>query len=99
MGNLPTLPEVAIEVMRLTQDTKSTITDLVRIVEKDVALASSILRAANSAYYGVPRKIDSMKMAVVILGMNEIVNLVMGVSVFKSFSGAEGGDDFDMGKF
>ena len=99
MGNLPTLPNVALEVMRLTQDPKSTIPDLVRIVEKDVALASSILRAANSAYYGVPRKIDTMKMAVVILGMNEIINLVMGVSVFKTFGDSGGSDDFDMKLF
>mgnify|MGYP002725755794 CR=1 FL=1 len=99
MSNLPTLPNVALEVMRLTQDPKSTITDLVRVVEKDVALASSILRAANSAYYGVPRKIDTMKMAVVILGMNEIINLVMGVSVFKTFSDTGGSDDFDMNLF
>lgn len=84
MGNLPTLPNVALEVIRLSREANSSIADLVEILEEDIALTSKILRAANSAYYGVPRKIDTVKMAVVILGMNEISNLVIGTSVVNT---------------
>ena len=87
LRDLPTLPAIALEVRRLAADPNINMGDIVAVIEEDVALTSRILRIANSAYYGVPRKIDNLKMALVILGMTEISNLVLTITVLKMFPG------------
>ena len=99
MRDLPTLPTVAYEVYRLIRDPDSNMGDLVEVIEEDVALSSRVLRIANSAYYGVPRKIDNLKMAMVILGMNEVNNMVTTVSVFSLFPEQPGETFFDLKSF
>jgi len=97
--DLPTLPTLALEVRRLVDDPSSNISDLVERVQQDIALSSRILRIANSAYYGIPRKVDNLKMAIVILGVREVVNLVTSVSVFKMFKEQNLAESMDIGEF
>ncbi len=97
--DLPTLPTIAHEVCRLIGDPNSSMVDLVEVIEEDVPLSGRVLRIANSAYYGVPRKIDNLKMALVILGMNEINNLVTTISVLNLFPQQSGKTTFDLNAF
>lgn len=97
--DLPTLPTIAMQVMRITSNKESGINDLVEVIEVDVALTGKILRTANSAYYGVPRKIDSLKMALMIVGMEEIGNLVATASVLKVFPVRPGSSPFDLSRY
>ena len=97
--DLPTLPTVALEIRKLVNDPSSNISDLERLIEADVALTSRILRIANSAYYGIPRKVDNLKMAMVILGVLEIVNLVTSVSVLKMFKNQSSSTNFSVTEF
>lgn len=89
--NLPTLPTVAGNVIELTQNPESTAFDIATAISHDQALASKVLRLANSAYYGFPRKISTINYAVVILGLNNIKNIVLSTSVMDRFS--ETGDN------
>jgi putative nucleotidyltransferase with HDIG domain len=98
LRDLPTLPLIAVEVRRLASDPNKGVAQLVEVVEEDVALTSRILRIANSPYYGVPRKISNLKMAMVILGMREIINLVTTISVVRLFPD-RGGHPFDLQTF
>lgn len=97
-GDLPTLPLVALEVTRLAENPLTSVVEMVRLIRNDPSLTARILRVANSSYYGMPRRIDSLNTALVVLGMKEISNLVTSISVVKTFSGAEE-DDFDMQAF
>jgi len=97
--DLPTLPTVAMEVMRTVSDRNSSMSQLVDVIEMDVSLTGKILRTANSAYYGVPRKIDNLKMALVVIGMDEIGNLVTTASILKMFPARAGEGTFDVTKF
>lgn len=97
--DLPTLPNIAFEVMKFAGNPTKGITDLVEVMEVDVALTGKVLRTANSAYYGVPRKIDSLRMALVVIGMDEISNLVTTASVLKAFPARPGGSEWDAAAF
>jgi HD-like signal output (HDOD) protein len=94
--DLPKLPTLAIETQKIINNTNSSMSDLVAVVEKDMALAGRILRISNSAFYGIPRKIDNLKTAMVVLGMSEIARLVSSVSVMGLF---EDNLEFDMKQF
>ncbi len=98
-GNLPTLPLVALEVTRLAENPLTSVPEMVRLIRNDPALTALILRAANSDYYGMPRRIDSLNMALVVLGMREISNLVTSISVLKTFPEAPNANGFDSPSF
>ena len=97
--DFPTLPNVAQEARRIIADPNSSMHDLVHVIDGDMALTSRILRIANSAYYGVPRKIDNLKMALVVLGMKEINNLVTTISVMRLFPSDSEFAAFDIPRF
>ena len=48
---VPLLPEVAGRVVHLTQDPESDATQLAQLIQSDQALASHVIRIANSAAY------------------------------------------------
>ncbi len=99
VNDLPTLPNIAEEARRLVNDPNSNMFDLVKVIEEDVALTGRILRISNSAYYGIPRKVDNLRMALVILGMNEIGTLVTTISVLKMFQDQEEVEGFNLREF
>jgi putative nucleotidyltransferase with HDIG domain len=79
--DLPALPTVVSQVIRLTEDPDSTAADLNAVISRDQALTAKVLRLANSAYYGFPRRVATVTEAVVLLGFNTIRNLVLAASV------------------
>ena len=44
-----------------------------------------MLRIANSAYYGMMKKVDSVRRAITIIGFDEVISIAIGMSVFDSF--------------
>ena len=89
-GDLPTLPLVALEVTRLAENPLTSVAEMVRLIRNDPSLTARILRVANSAYYGMPQRIDSLNTALAVLGIKEISSLVTSISVVKTFPAREG---------
>ncbi len=84
---LAVLPQVVYQVLDLTNDPNATARDLERVISIDQGMSARVLNTVNSAYYGLPRKIASIKDAVVLLGFKTIRNLAMTASVFDLFVG------------
>lgn len=80
--DLPALPAIVTRVIQLTEDPNSTAKDLSDVLGQDQSLAAKVLRLANSAYYGFPRRINSITDAVVLLGFGTIRSLIMAASVY-----------------
>ena len=57
LGDLPPLPQVAAQVLRLAADPDSTTDELQRVIATDQALAAQILKIANSAMFGMVREV------------------------------------------
>jgi len=85
-NDLPTLPTIALEVSRLANDPLAGMSEIVRIIRNDPSMTGKILRVANSAFYGMPRRVESLNMALVVLGMREVSSLVTSISVLGAFS-------------
>jgi len=84
--DLPTLPEVTTEVIKLTDDPNATAQDINRVVGKDQGLTAKVLKLANSAYYGFPRRISTVTDATVMLGFQTLRSIVMAASVSDMLS-------------
>ena len=95
---IPTIPVIGKKVMELAGNEDAAFKDLVAIIEKDQALASSVLRVANSAFYGFLSKVTSLGHALVILGVDEVRSIALGFSVHNFFSGSDN-DVFDRTQF
>jgi len=85
VGELPAMPAVVSEVLRITEDPKVEMTSVSRIIESDPAMAGKILKVSNSSYYGMKQFVGTLKLALVILGVREVRNIVLGISVFEVF--------------
>lgn len=84
--NLPVLPQVAGTVLKMADDPRTSAKDMERTIEKDMALATKILKVANSPYYGVTN-VSSIAKAVSILGMNTVRSLVVSIAYQQMVSG------------
>jgi putative nucleotidyltransferase with HDIG domain len=98
LGSLPTLPEVVSNILAMVQDERSTTPQLAGYIERDQAICSSVLRVANSAYYGSYRKVDSISQAIVVLGFEQVRSIALGTSVFARL-GKGGSQQFDRRQF
>ncbi|MFP4502455.1 MAG: HDOD domain-containing protein [Candidatus Hydrogenedentota bacterium] len=84
VGDLPAMPAVVARVLEITEDPSSQMSDLSDCVHADPALTAKILRVSNSSYYGMKQYVGTLKLALVILGVREIRNIVLGISVFET---------------
>lgn len=84
---LPTLPTVASEILRLANSPKTNAADVGTIIEQDQALTTKVLKLVNSSFYGFPGQIKSIQHAVVIIGFNKVKNVVMSASIFELTKG------------
>ena len=78
---LPSPAGVALEILRLTHDADSTIDEIASVVESDPAIASRILKLANTSLAGLPRQVASVHRAVSMLGIRTVSYLALGFSL------------------
>ena len=97
--DIPTLPNIVIKVNKLLQDYETSIKELSKIIEKDQAMVTKILRLVNSTFYGFRSKITNIPHAVIALGFNTIRNAVVSVSIIKIFSGEKTFEGFEIKDF
>ena len=84
IGDLPAVPEVVAEVIVLTDEPDSELTDVAQAIEKDPALAAKVLKVANSPYYGMRQVVGSLRLALVVLGIREVQNVVLGIGILDT---------------
>lgn len=97
--DLATLPVVAGNVIQLTRNPRASARDVGKAISQDPALAARVLRTANSAFYGFPSKITTIPYAIVVLGFNNIRNIVLSTTL-RGVIGSKGGSDaFDREAF
>ena len=90
--NLPSIPIVMFEVTKLLDNPMTSTYELGKIISKDQGLTAKILTVANSPLYGLPRKVSSIEFAIVVLGFDQIKNIVIALSMIEAFNGKDKDD-------
>lgn len=83
---LPSLPEVYTEVISELQSSNPSVQKVAEIISTDLAMTAKILQVVNSAFFGLVRKINNPKEAVMLLGTETIKALVLSVKIFSQFN-------------
>jgi len=99
MGELPTLPTIYMKLSHLLNGPDPSIRTISNIISEDPAIAAMVLKIVNSAAYGFRNKIGDLQHAIVILGLNEIKNLVLASSIYKIVKEFKSSSAFDMQAF
>ena len=84
IDEIPTLPVVIPKLLTLMESDKTNAADISDLISRDPALASKILKVANSAYYGFSKGISSLEKAVPLLGFNMVRSLALSIGVLRS---------------
>jgi len=98
VSDIPSLPQFVIDTLKKLDDPKSNAQDVADKLAKDEGLVLRILRLANSAYYGLPRRITSVSEAIALLGFKTVKSIVLAASVYKFMDGAFTGYALDRGE-
>ena len=86
---MPTLPAVAVQVLELTSRRDVELSEIARVVEHDPAIATRVLKTVNSSFYGLTRRVGSIRQALAYLGMETVKGLVLGFSLARTFKADE----------
>lgn len=78
---LEPLPAVAARVMAMAESTHFSAQNLADTIRADQALTVRILRLANSPLHGLPRRINTLRDAIVLLGFREVRALAVASCV------------------
>jgi len=98
IDHLTPIPQVASKVMSIAEDPKSSMYDLSKVIIYDTAVTANLLKVLNSAYFGLPEKVDSVHQAIVYLGMAQVVDLVLLSASGENLQKAQEGYDLEAGE-
>ncbi|MFI5378765.1 MAG: HDOD domain-containing protein [Tepidisphaerales bacterium] len=84
--SLPTLPAIALRVLELARAEHSDTSEVARIIMKDPALSSKILKTVNSSFYALSQSVGTINHALVILGLQSVKTLVLGFSLVSNLA-------------
>ncbi|MCB1878317.1 MAG: HDOD domain-containing protein [Chromatiales bacterium] len=85
VAELLSLPEVYFRTQELLDDPESTVDQLGKVVEYDVALTTRLLKLVNSAYFARPMRIDRVSHAISLIGRTELQNIILAMSAADVF--------------
>lgn len=80
VDTIPAMPIVAAKIMKLLSNTDVSVQDIADVISIDQAIAAKVLQVANSPFYGLARKVQNIKQAIVIMGLSGIKSIVIAVS-------------------
>ncbi len=81
---LPALPTIAMEIVDLVDNPKTSASKLGKLISTDQALTAKVLKIANSPFYGFPRKISTIDFAIIVLGYDALKEIVISISLVSS---------------
>lgn len=84
--DIPSIPIIAAEILKAMENPLLGAKDAARIIDKDQSLTARILRRANSPIYGFARQISTIDVAVVVLGMDNLREIILTYIVQGFFS-------------
>ncbi len=92
IGEVSSLPTVAMQVVELANNPQTGAADLLEVVRSDPALAMRLMRTINSSYYAVNQKVADLQQAITLLGFQEVRNLALSTYVAQLFQQADDRD-------
>lgn len=82
---IPSLPQTVLHILTTIDSEDSTIDEIARTIKKDQALTVNILKIGNSAFYGNLGQVNTVRQAIVLMGLRQLKNIVLSQTVFRFY--------------
>lgn len=86
---LPPFSQVTAKLLAMIDDDTVSIDELNAVVSADPSLAAKVIHLSNSPFYMVSRPVESVREALIILGVNSIKNIVAGISIQQGLAAVQ----------
>ena len=80
----PSMPKAGIKLRSLVAKEDVSTEEIEKILRHDPGLAANVLRLANSAFFGLPHKVGTLKHAVMLLGVQRFSKIAVGACMDKT---------------
>lgn len=85
--SVPPCPEIIVELLGEARREDIDFIRISRLITGDVALAAAALKSANSPFFALRRKVQSVQQAVAVLGLRNLLKIIYGVALKQSLGG------------
>lgn len=92
LNSLPITQDSYAKLRELLQSEHATADDIASVVQCDVGISTKVLQLVNTAFFGTPRRIASVKEAVVLLGARTITAIVFTGGIFDAIKFGDGSE-------
>lgn len=83
---LPVMPEVGLALINTLDAPKTTLETIRALIAQDPTLSAKLLAVANSAAFGLSRKVDNLDHAIKLVGMSRIRTVALSACLHNAFS-------------
>lgn len=98
ISELKPMPKVASQIVAMAQDPDASMSAVADLIVYEPALTANILKMCNSAYFGLPRKVESVQDAISLLGLGKVVDMVLLSSSADNYKKEQVGYGLDRGE-
>jgi HD-like signal output (HDOD) protein len=85
VSTIPPLPLVAQQLLREVADPNSSARSMSNIAIKDPVIVMSLLKLANSAFYGQVEEVTDVQRAIVVVGLNNVKHMLLASGLGRIF--------------
>ena len=96
LEGLPSEPKIYSRLCQLLRGGDASLREIAAVVEQDPGISASVLRLANSAFFGLSRTLSSVRDAAVMLGVAHLKSVVLAVEIANAFPAVGGISDLSV---
>ncbi|GAB4373593.1 MAG: HDOD domain-containing protein [Calditrichia bacterium] len=97
--NIATLPTVAADILESIRSSATSMKSIAQLIERDASITAKIIKVSNSPLWGYAGRIDNVHRALVILGLKQVTNIIIAVSLYSTFTRLKPNPYFNRKKF
>lgn len=95
--SFPGMPTTAAKLMPLLRDPDSSLARIEDLIKYDPGLTANLLKLTNSAYFGLPSRISSVRQAILVLGRRRLLQLATTICLSGLMTKSVPGYDLPQG--
>lgn len=86
---IPAQPSILLEIEKLLNSPRNNTNAIAKLINQDTGLCAVVFKVVNSPFYGLSKPIDNISKALVVLGINQLVNIIKGIALRQAIGGRE----------
>jgi len=96
--SFPSMPKAGVKMLALLKEPNVPVAEIEKVLRHDPGLTTNVLKLANSAFFGIPLKVGSVKHAFVLLGAKRFTELVLATCTCSAMDKAVDGYELPPGE-